>query len=252
MKPVYFKHQHTLICLFVCLCSLFGTAPIAKAEGFTAPCGQTLCTVYKVDLSKDRLELFDRDQAGERFKNADGLLKRISNQDRSLRFATNAGIFDPNYDPVGLMIRDGQQQIPLNISRGAGNFYMEPNGVFYVSAERAQIVETMKYTSNKGVRIASQSGPLLVIGGVINSQFSPGSKNKTIRSGVGVRAPGKDVYFVISNDSINLYDFANFFREHLGCYDALYLDGYISKMYLPELGRKEVDGDFAAMFAVYK
>ena len=34
--------------------------------------------------------------------------------------------------------------------------------------------------------------------------------------------------------------------------DALYLDGYISKMYVPELGRKETEGDFAAMFAVFK
>jgi uncharacterized protein YigE (DUF2233 family) len=57
---------------------------------------------------------------------------------------------------------------------------------------------------------------------------------------------------VISNTPVNLYDFAILFRDYLTCDNALYLDGVISKVYVPKLNRVEEEGNFAALFGVIK
>ena len=169
---------------------------------------------------------------------------------------TNAGIFKAGLSlfsrdltPLGLYVEDGKELIPLNLSDGAGNFFMKPNGVFLVTATGAQIVDSVAYQTVRGVRFATQSGPLLVRNGVFHPQFQPDSKNRAIRSGVGV-CSSKRIVFAISNDQVNFYSFASLFRDKLGCNDALYLDGYISKMYIRG-EREETDGDFAGLIVVY-
>jgi len=42
---------------------------------------------------------------------------------------------------------------------------------------------------------------------------------------------------VISEDPVTFYRFASLFRDRLDCTDALYLDGSISSLYAPGLGR---------------
>lgn len=223
----------------------------AHADGFIAKCGQTVCTTYKVDVAVDDLQLIDRDDTGVRFANVTGIEKRSPEKAATLRFATNAGIFDPTFRPLGLFIKNGRQIVPLNRSAGTGNFYLQPNGVFYVARKKAFVVKTADYVARHEVTLATQSGPLLLIDGSINPSFKEHSSNKTIRSGVGVRGGG-EAYFVISNDPVSFYEFAAFFKEQLRCTNALYLDGSISTMYLPELHRNEKDGDFAALFVVFK
>ena len=66
------------------------------------------------------------------------------------------------------------------------------------------------------------------------------SKNLNIRNGVGILPNGK-LIFVMSKQKINFYDFASYFKS-LGCKNALYLDGFISKTYLPENGYNTLDG----------
>ena len=51
---------------------------------------------------------------------------------------------------------------------------------------------------------------------------------------------------------MNFYDFASFFRDVLKCSSALYLDGVISRMYAPEIGKLDTSGDFAGMFVVFE
>ena len=78
--------------------------------------------------------------------------------------------------------------------------------------------------------------------------FEAESMHLNIRSGVAAISPD-EVAIVISRQKVNLYAFATFFRDSLRCSDALYLDGSISKLYAPSLGRHE-DGEFAAILAV--
>jgi uncharacterized protein YigE (DUF2233 family) len=42
---------------------------------------------------------------------------------------------------------------------------------------------------------------------------------------------------------VNFHDFASFFRDALGCRDALFLDGGVAAgLYAPELGRDDPPG----------
>ena len=208
-------------------------------------------TIYSAKIEKDNIQLFWRLPDGTRFENADGLKDWLELSGKQLIFATNAGIFSPTYHPLGLHVENGSELSPINTKNNGekGNFYLKPNGVFFISKDGAHIVETSLYKSNPEVRIASQSGPLLLINGQINSAFTKNSSNRVIRNGVGVKN-GDTVVFAISNEEVNFYDFALFFRDRMGCKDALYLDGYISKMYIPSLDRLEMGGNFTGIFAI--
>ena len=78
--------------------------------------------------------------------------------------------------------------------------------------------------------------------------FQSGSKNLNIRNGVGI-LPNNDVIFAISKEEINFYDFAKFFKD-MGCKNALFLDGFVSKMYLPEKGLVDIEGEFGVLIGV--
>ena len=105
----------------------------------------------------------------------------------------------------------------------------------------------------KGIKpnFALQSGPMLVVKGQINKELSPSSKSRYVRSGVGVLNSQKLV-FAISKKPVRFYDFAELFSKELGCPNALYLDGFISEMYLPELGLTKSEREFASFIVVTK
>jgi len=46
----------------------------------------------------------------------------------------NAGMYEADQSPLGLFIVDGRVARPLNLRSGSGNFYLKPNGVFWVDA----------------------------------------------------------------------------------------------------------------------
>ena len=58
-----------------------------------------------------------------------------------------------------------------------------------------------------------------------------------------------NVVFVMSKTEVNFYNFALLFKE-LGCKNALYLDGFVSRTYLPEKKWMQEDGDFGVMIGV--
>lgn len=162
----------------------------------------------------------------------------------------NAGIFSEDRTPGGLHIENGNELKSLNLNEGAGNFHMKPNGVFLLGAEGASVVESEAYSqSQTAPQIATQSGPMLAIGGVLHPAFREGSTNTNIRNGVGVDDKG-NIWFAISNEPVNFFDFASLFVDKLHCPDALYLDGAISAMYLPELDRNDVGYGFCGILAV--
>jgi len=148
---------------------------------------------------------------------------------------TNAGIYAGNKTPEGLHIEGGITLHPLNPDNGEGNFYWKPNGVFYAADDGAGIMETESFNSLKqraGISEATQSGPLLVIEGEVNPQLKPDSRSLYVRNGIGVKS-ADEVYIVVSEDEVSLYDFAAVFASQLHCPNALYLDGCVSQLYLP-------------------
>ena len=197
--------------------------------------------VVEIDLDRHEVRLFWKQPDGQPFLTLDRVHAWVTERGDSLIAATNAGIYEPGYVPTGLFIEDGDVKNPLNLDDGAGNFFLKPNGVFLLTDTGARIVESSQFeTIAEPIRYATQSGPLLVSGDVIHPGFTPGSSNCRLRSGVGVSADGR-VYLVISNGAVNFHDFATFFKERLNCPDALYLDGAISSLYAPSLGRFEAD-----------
>ena len=71
---------------------------------------------------------------------------------------------------------------------------------------------------------ATQSGPMLVIDGKIHPGFIEGSTRLKRRNGVGVRARPRCTSS-ITETHVNFDQFARFFRDRLGCDNALFLDG---------------------------
>ena len=196
-------------------------------------------TVCRVDLSKERLQLFLYDHAGKPFTSFQRVVDFLAPHHEQLSFAMNAGMYREDYSPVGLFVVDGHQVHRLNLASGFGNFYLKPNGVFVLSASGARIVESSEYRAlPESATMATQSGPLLVHAGQINPALSPRGPSQLIRNGVGIVSP-QEVVFAISEDPINFYNFALLFRDRLKCADALYLDGNVSSLYSQRLGRHD-------------
>jgi uncharacterized protein YigE (DUF2233 family) len=210
---------------------------------------------YEVDLLKSKISFHLKDDNGKSISSLYKLNSIIGKMDKIMVFATNGGMYTPEQNPQGLFIQNRNKITQLDTRTGLyGNFYLQPNGVFYVdTCNYPGIVQTPSFNDDlsKSVEFATQSGPLLVIDNVYNSIFKEGSENTNIRNGVGINEKGK-VIFVISNEKINFYDFAQFFKEKLKCANALYLDGAISETYLPEIGRFQNGGNFGPIIAVTK
>ncbi|WP_054008311.1 phosphodiester glycosidase family protein [Cypionkella psychrotolerans] len=187
----------------------------------------------------------------------DGALGSFSALDKMLEprglrldFAMNAGMYHRDLSPVGLYIEDGAQATPLITRAGPGNFGLVPNGVFCIGAT-LRVIETLAFAAEKpSCRYATQSGPMLVIGGKLHPKFLADSDSLNIRNGVGVSADGSRAVFAISNDQVNFYTFARLFRDGLGLPDALYFDGSISRLYDHDSGRHDAGFPMGPMVGV--
>ena len=166
----------------------------------------------------------------------------LESQGLRLDFAMNAGMYHRDLAPVGLYVEDGVEVSKLVTSDGPGNFGLLPNGVFCIG-DGFRVIESRTYKKTKpDCRYATQSGPMLVIGGKLHPKLLAGSDSLYVRNGVGVSEDGKRAVFAISNEAVNFHAFARLFRDALGLPDALYFDGNISRLYAPALGRH--DGGF--------
>jgi uncharacterized protein YigE (DUF2233 family) len=207
----------------------------------------TRFTVCRFDSATDELELIGGERSFAELERSFG--PRASR----LRFAMNAGMYDEAGAPIGLFVRDGSEEKSLNRREGAGNFHLMPNGVFAVDGEgRLSITPTAKFVKKvPSPRWATQSGPMLVIDGKLHPKFDENGESQLIRNGVGVADPGT-AYFVISEDPVSFGRFARFFRDELGCKNALYLDGSVSSLWDPAGQRQDAYSELGPMIAVFR
>lgn len=206
--------------------------------------------ILRIDPQTQELRLYWKDRHGRPYGSFSALRDSLAIDGKTLRFATNAGIFSENHTPGGLHIEDGNELKRVNLNDGAGNFHMKPNGVFMLGAEGAGVVESQAFLqSGSSPQLATQSGPMLVINGELHPAFKEGSINKHVRNGVGVDVDG-NIWFALSAGVVNFFDFALLFRDRLHCPDALYLDGSISGFYLPELQLDDSHQGFCGILAV--
>ena len=204
---------------------------------------------YIVNPKKQNLEFFWKNEKGEHFKNAENLISWLKSKNKKLLFSTNGGMYKKDNSPQGLFIENKIVKSEIDTSNGNGNFYLKPNGVFYLTTEKNPIIcKTEDFVNNGMIKYATQSGPMLVIDGEIHTAFKKNSTNLNIRNGVGI-LPNNQIIFAISKKEINFYDFAEYFKK-LGCKNALYLDGFVSRTYLPEKNWKQIDGNFGVIIGV--
>jgi len=222
----------------------------APAAPVSTPCrpvqaegeAYTVCTV---DLRRETVRVFWRGADGQPYSSLSTLADK---QGPALRFAMNAGMYDKDQAPVGLYVEEGRELKGVSTANGPGNFHLKPNGVFYVKGDRAGVLDTTRYLRvNPKPDFATQSGPMLVVEGRIHPKISSDGPSQKIRNGVGVRDDGRTAVFAISERPVSFGAFARLFKDTLGCRNALFLDGSVSSLYAPALGRSDLSRPLGPM-----
>ena len=211
-------------------------------------------TVCRVDLVHEQLQLFWRDDTGQPYGQFSALRDALAKRGKTLEFAMNGGMYLPDLSPVGLFVADERELVPLNRHTGFGNFSQQPNGVFLLDGHGARVLTTDEYWQEKPKPfLATQSGPMLVHQGELTTSpvMNPNSQSRRVRNGVCAPSPNTAV-FVISESPVTFHEFAVYFRESLGCSEALYLDGSISSLYAPRLGREDHWSNMGPIIGVTK
>ncbi|OOQ58702.1 phosphodiester glycosidase family protein [Mucilaginibacter pedocola] len=235
------KHSRVFLSAIISLLVAYSSSAFAQDN-------DTLLT-YRVDPKKQELKLYWRNTKGQNFGSLQNLKTAVESNKQQLLFAMNGGMYKPDDTPVGLYIENGKTLSPLDTGTANGNFYLKPNGVFYITKNNtAAVCTTPNFKDNGQIKYATQSGPMLVINGEIHPALKESSPNKNIRNGVGI-LPDGSVLFVLSKQPVNFYDLANYFKQQ-GCKNALYLDGFVSRAYLPGKNWVQLDGEFGVMIGV--
>ena len=197
----------------------------------------TVCTLR---ADQNEIRLFHSDARGNLYGSFSSIDSALAAEGKQLSFAMNGGMYHDDRSPVGLYLERGTQSGPLVTRDGPGNFGLLPNGIFCIRARDAQVIESHRYAdSPPDCLYATQSGPMLVIDGVLHPRFLPDGTSRHIRNGVGVEADGVTVHFVISDNRVNFDSFGRFFRDVLKTPNALYFDGKVSRLHAPSLGRSD-------------
>lgn len=205
-------------------------------------------TVCQIDTVRQDLRLVMSNRANVALRNFAALKAFLGHDAVRVRFAINAGMYDADGRPIGLYVEDGVLVRAANTKDGAGNFHLKPNGVFSVDGHgRARVETTETYLDRASLpRWATQSGPMLVIDGAIHPAIRSDGPSRLIRNGVGVRDHHSAV-FAISEEPVSFGRFARLFRDELRCRDALYLDGVVSSLWDPAMGRVDARAPLGPM-----
>ncbi len=221
---------------------LFGCA--LGAGALAEPCQTTRFedkpfTLCEVVQGQD-LRLFLTDDEGEAYGSFARIEAALAERGETLVFAMNAGMYHADRRPVGLYIEDGAEVSALVTREGPGNFGMLPNGVFCIDDGGFSVVESRAYADDPpDCRMATQSGPMLVIDGALHPRFLEDSTSALIRNGVGASDDGQRAVFVIADQPVTFHQFGRLFRDHLGLRQALYFDGNVSRLHAPGIGRSD-------------
>jgi uncharacterized protein YigE (DUF2233 family) len=206
--------------------------------------------------NQTEIKMYWKDEAGNILGSLQNVQAYAASKGDSLLFACNGGMYMENQEPLGAFLYNGKLVRSYNLGNGSGNFYLKPKGVFYLHRKSLPIVQAIETQEDRdGVLISkasclTQSGPMLVIDSQVNKLFKAASSNLNIRNGVGI-LPNGNAYFAMSAMPINFYDFAKHFQE-MGCKNALYLDGFVSRAYAPSKNFVQTDGAFGVVIGVVK
>jgi uncharacterized protein YigE (DUF2233 family) len=246
--------------LFCALLSLATCRESAPAPARAANSAQSACQEQAFEgdrfvvceAGRGRIELAAAARNETPARTFSELEARLGPRADKVAFAMNAGMYGEDGRPIGLAIVEGRQVRAINRRKGGGNFHLMPNGVFQVFRDgRAEVVTTENWTASPDIRLATQSGPMLVTDGKLHPAFDHDGSSRHIRNGVGVAPDGRPL-FVISQDAVSLGKFARFFRDRLSCRNALFFDGAVSALWDPANHRRDVTVPLGPLIVVFK
>ena len=207
-------------------------------------------------LAEPSKHIIDMDLARDSNDRPYRSLRAFSREPREVEnpivFAMNGGMFDGEGQPIGYYVEDGLRLTVLNQNDGPGNFHLMPNGVFFGGADSGwRVLETDTFANEIDQRpqFATQSGPMLVIGGELHPAFDPDGDSRKIRNAVGVDASGR-AHFVISEAPISFGKLARYYRDVLNVENALFLDGSVSQIWDPANERLDTGADIGPLIVV--
>jgi len=213
---------------------LFTLSLLAQVSTYSNyPYNGNMYEVFVVQIDSVTLTRFEIIENGNNLIHKDFL---SGNKIDTLSFLINASIVDSQCIPIGFYTNNNQTIQPVNLSDGVGNFYLKPNGALLITDDEAIICESSEIINFNKVRLGIQSGPMLLLNGVVNSHFNPNSKNRNIRCGVGIHTNINNevsLIFAISRNPISLYEFSIFFKDKFNCYNALTLESVGCILHFP-------------------
>ncbi|MBA2648502.1 MAG: phosphodiester glycosidase family protein [Legionella sp.] len=165
--------------------------------------------VFRIDLSKNKLESISAKDIGEKNASAELFTKRSQ-----ALLGMNGGFFDREYHPLGLRINNSKIENPLKpISWW---------GIFHIKNNKARISSLTNFKQGQGIDFAIQSGPRLLIKGTVPSL----KDGKDDRSALGITQKGKVILLVTNNVPMSTKELAYLMQTYpLYCKDAINLDG---------------------------
>jgi len=207
--------------------------------------------VCTFSAARDDIRLFFAGTDGEPYLQFDTLAGEVEAEGKTLVFAMNGGMYHDDRRPVGYLRDANGDTASVNTNDGPGNFHMKPNGVFWLKDGKAGVSESEAYLAlDPDPDFATQSGPMLVIDDEIHPSINADGTSRKRRNGVGVSRNGETVYFAISDVPVTFHDFASLFRDKLNAPNALFLDGQVSRIYAPAIGRDEQGLDMGPIVGV--
>jgi uncharacterized protein YigE (DUF2233 family) len=117
------------------------------------------CISYIVDTKQQDIKLYWKDDRQESFKSIENLKIWLAKNQKVLVFAMNGGMYKQDNSPLGLFIEDQKTVTPLNTANANGNFYLKPNGVFYITTIGIPaICPTEKFKDNGKINMPHNPG----------------------------------------------------------------------------------------------
>lgn len=127
---------------------------------------------YMADPKTQEIALYWKDDSGAIIGSLENLKNYTTGKNKKLLYAANGGMYMEDRQALGLFIQNGKEQRPLNKRDASGNFYLKPNGVFYITDNNEAVVcTTDNFKDNGQVKFGTQSGPMLLIDGNIHPEF---------------------------------------------------------------------------------
>jgi len=245
----------------VLLAALFtgGSSPATQPEDGlvvrTVRFGGATYLVAEADMRRVKLRMLHRGGAIASYGAAEAALRARGER---MLLATNGGLFHAGL-PIGLHYEDGVSVRPLDLDtrpppgQGGGNYYSLPNAVLFQDrAGRVGIRESPRMTGLiRSVRDGLQSGPALLLNGVVHPIAGASNKGKLHdRRTAACTRDAETLVIVYARSRTTFPQLARFLHEELRCRDALFLDANVPGIYLPGRGVNIPPVEFAGILAL--